>query len=89
MLFGFILLLCNDVMCNFKSNRNTFSIPSSIDYFRFRPGIEWYRYQVIGNRPLLPCIAGVQRMLRKNYTCMQDITLTSIYCVQKLGLALT
>jgi hypothetical protein len=35
-------------------NQNTFSIPCSIDYFRFGPGIGWYRYQVIGNRPPLP-----------------------------------
>ena len=40
-------------MSNFKSNQNTFSIPCSIDYFRFGPGIGWYRYQVIGNRPSL------------------------------------
>jgi hypothetical protein len=47
-------------MSNFKSNQNTFSIPCSIDYFRFGPGIGWYRYQVIGNRPslpLAPCLA--------------------------------
>ena len=41
------------VTSSFKSNQNTFSIPCSIDYFRFGPGIGWYRYQVIGNRPSL------------------------------------
>ena len=44
-------------MSNFESNWNTFSILCSIDYFRFGPGIAWYRYQVIGNRPSLVSLA--------------------------------
>ena len=40
-------------MSNFKSNRITSSIPHNVNYFQFRPGIGWYRYQEIGNRPAL------------------------------------
>ena len=47
-----------------KSNRKRFSIPCSIDYFRFRPGIGWYQYQVIGNRPALLLIGRFQPLQR-------------------------
>ena len=59
--------VATDVMCNFKSNRNTFSIPRSIDYFRFRPGIEWYRYQVIGNRPPLSNSSVASLTIKSRY----------------------